>query len=72
MGLIRGAGLDVFNKEPLPANHPLMALENVILSPHAAALTRECAERMDEVAARNCLDAIDGKLDPAFIVPNEG
>jgi D-3-phosphoglycerate dehydrogenase / 2-oxoglutarate reductase len=72
MGLIRGAGLDVFNKEPLPANHPLMALENVILSPHAAALTRECAERMDEVAARNCLDAIDGKLDPALIVPNEG
>jgi len=49
-----------------------MALENVILSPHAAALTRECAERMDEVAARNCLDAIDGKLDPALVVPNEG
>jgi D-3-phosphoglycerate dehydrogenase / 2-oxoglutarate reductase len=72
MGSIRGAGLDVFNEEPLPANHPLAALENVILSPHAAALTRECAERMDEVAARNCLDAIDGKLDPVFIVPNEG
>jgi D-3-phosphoglycerate dehydrogenase len=72
MGLIRGAGLDVFNQEPLPPNHPLMALENVILSPHAAALTRECAERMDEVAARNCLDAIDGKLDPALVVPNEG
>jgi D-3-phosphoglycerate dehydrogenase len=72
MGLIRGAGVDVFNQEPLPPNHPLMALENVILSPHAAALTRECAERMDEVAARNCLDAIDGKLDPALVVPNEG
>ena len=72
MGLIRGAGLDVFNEEPLPANHPLVGLENVILSPHAAALTRECAERMDEVAARNCLDAIDGKLDPALVVPNEG
>ena len=69
---MRHAALDVFNKEPLPANHPLVGLENVILSPHAAALTRECAERMDEVAARNCLDAIDGKLDPALIVPNEG
>jgi D-3-phosphoglycerate dehydrogenase len=71
-GLIQGAGLDVFREEPLPANHPLLGLENVILSPHSASLTRECAERMDTVAARNCLDAIDGKLDPAMIVPNEG
>ncbi|HZC58765.1 MAG TPA: hydroxyacid dehydrogenase [Chthoniobacterales bacterium] len=70
MGLIRGAGLDVFNEEPLPPNHPLVDLDNVILSPHTAALTRECAERMDAVAATNCLDAIDGKLDPALIVPN--
>lgn len=71
-GLIQGAGLDVFREEPLPANHPLLGLENVIFSPHAASLTRECAQRMDMVAARNCLDAIDGKLDPAMIVPNEG
>jgi D-3-phosphoglycerate dehydrogenase len=71
MGLIRGAGLDVFDEEPLPPNHPLLGLENVILSPHAAALTLECARRMDEVAAKNCLDAIAGKLDPALIVPNE-
>lgn len=70
-GLIRGAGLDVFDEEPLPREHPLVELENVILSPHAAALTWECARRMDEAAARNCLDAIDGKLDPALIVPNE-
>jgi D-3-phosphoglycerate dehydrogenase / 2-oxoglutarate reductase len=70
MGLIRGAGLDVFSEEPLRPNHPLVGLENVILSPHTAALTRECAQRMDAVAAQNCLDAIDGKLDPALIVPN--
>ena len=67
-GMIAGAGLDVFEEEPLPSNHPLTQLENVVLSPHSAALTRECAHRMDEVAARNCLDAIDGKLDPALIV----
>jgi D-3-phosphoglycerate dehydrogenase / 2-oxoglutarate reductase len=71
MGLIRGAGLDVFNEEPLPPNHPLTELENVILSPHVAALTEECAQRMDQVAARNCLDALEGKLDPAVVVPNE-
>jgi phosphoglycerate dehydrogenase-like enzyme len=67
-GMISGAGLDVFEEEPLPPNHPLTKLENVVLSPHTASLTRECAQRMDEVAARNCLDAIDGKLDPALVV----
>ena len=70
-GSIRGAGLDVFKEEPLALTHPLLEFENVILSPHTAALTGECARRMDEVAARNCLDAIDGKLNPAFIVPNK-
>jgi D-3-phosphoglycerate dehydrogenase len=69
-GRIRGAGLDVFSQEPIPVTHPLLALANVILSPHSASLTLECARRMDEIAAKNCLDAIDGKLDPAFIVPN--
>lgn len=69
-GRLRGAGLDVFVEEPLPAGHPLAKLDNVILSPHTAALTRECAARMDRVAAQNCLDAIDGRLNPAFVVPN--
>ncbi|HEY0791157.1 MAG TPA: hydroxyacid dehydrogenase [Chthoniobacterales bacterium] len=69
-GRIRGAGLDVFTQEPLPAGHPFTKLDNVLLSPHTAALTRECADRMDVVAAQNCLDAIDGKLDPALLVPN--
>jgi D-3-phosphoglycerate dehydrogenase len=69
-GRIRGAGLDVFAEEPLPASHPLIKLDNVILSPHTAALTRECAARMDRVATQNCLDAIDGRLNPALVVPN--
>jgi D-3-phosphoglycerate dehydrogenase / 2-oxoglutarate reductase len=59
----------VFKEEPLSPDHPLASLENVMLSPHTAALTLECARRMDAVAAQNCLDAIDGKLDPALIVP---
>jgi D-3-phosphoglycerate dehydrogenase / 2-oxoglutarate reductase len=71
MGLIRGAALDVFAEEPLPPNHPLLGMTNVILSPHSAALTEECARRMDVVAAKNCLDAIDGRLDPALVVPND-
>jgi D-3-phosphoglycerate dehydrogenase len=70
-GLIRGAALDVFAEEPLPPTHPLLGMTNVILSPHSAALTEECARRMDVVAAKNCLDAIDGRLDPALVVPND-
>ena len=37
---IRGAALDVFNQEPLPAGHPYFALDNLLLSPHSADHTR--------------------------------
>ena len=42
---IRGAALDVFDEEPLPAGHPLYALENVLLSPHCADHTPDWKER---------------------------
>ena len=43
---IRGAALDVFEQEPLPAGHPLYALENVLLSPHCADLTLNSGSRL--------------------------
>ncbi len=67
-GGIAGAGLDVFEQEPPPHAHPLFALENIILSPHSAGLTQECAKRMAVATAKNVLDGIDGKLDPAVVV----
>jgi D-3-phosphoglycerate dehydrogenase len=67
-GRLSAAGLDVFAEEPPPAGHPLFALDNVILSPHSAALTEECAARMSRVSAQNCLDALDGRLDPNLVV----
>ena len=40
-GAIAGAGLDVFDQEPLPANHPFMKLDNTVLTPHLGYVTRE-------------------------------
>lgn len=44
-GWIAGAGLDVFEEEPLPKGHPLLGLENVVLTPHIGASTVEAQER---------------------------
>ncbi len=49
LGLIAGAGLDVFDPEPLPEDHPLYQMENVVLSPHMAGHTDEALYRMAQV-----------------------
>ena len=70
-GKIAGAGIDVFDQEPPPENHPLFALDNVLLSPHTAGMSREAALRMAVSTARNALAALDGKLDPSMVVNRE-
>jgi D-3-phosphoglycerate dehydrogenase / 2-oxoglutarate reductase len=53
-GHIRHAGLDVFNIEPLPADHPLTQLPNVTLSAHSAFRTPEASENLIEAAWAHC------------------
>jgi len=64
---IAGAALDVFLEEPPPFDHPLFGLENIVLSPHMASLTRECVVTMARVVAQGVLDVLGGKR-PQYIV----
>lgn len=67
-GAVGSAGLDVLADEPPEPGNPLLRLENCVVTPHSAGLTRECAERMAVSAVRNVLDFFDGTLDPALVV----
>lgn len=67
---IGGAALDVFADEPLPKDHPLFQLENVILTPHMAAQTQEAASRMATRAARGVLAVLNGQKWPDVANPD--
>lgn len=67
-GHLWGAGLDVFETEPLPADSPVARHPKVVLSPHSAALTEGSLIAMGVMTARNALAGLDGSLDPALIV----
>jgi phosphogluconate 2-dehydrogenase len=64
---IRGAGLDVMVKEPLPMDSPLFQLENLVLTPHIGSATEETREAMARCAVDNLLAALAGER-PANLV----
>jgi D-3-phosphoglycerate dehydrogenase / 2-oxoglutarate reductase len=70
-GQLAAAGLDVLMQEPARGDNPLFGLKNVVLSPHNAAAPVECYEKMSVRAARNIVQALDGVLDPGFVVNPE-
>lgn len=70
-GRLRGAGLDVFSREPLPGDHPFWALRNVLITPHVSAVTRsfwrrECALICENVrrylAGERLLNLVDKRI----------
>lgn len=66
-GRIRAAGLDVFEREPLPADSPLLRLDNLVATPHIGSATHETREAMARCAVDNLLAALDGRR-PANLV----
>ena len=68
---LAGAGLDAFSQEPLPADHPLRSLPNVVLTPHTAGVTHGTSRRRAAASAENLIRLEAGKplLDELFAAP---
>ena len=68
-GKISGAGLDVFEEEPLDPGSPLASMDNVVLTPHLAASSEEAMERMAAQVAEGVLKVLQGEA-PDYPVVN--
>ncbi len=66
-GHLGGAGIDVFDEEPPPADHPLLACEQVVLSPHCADMTPEGVDLLNEGVVDNVIAFLEGR--PQNVVP---
>ena len=68
-GRIAGAALDVFGAEPLPPAHPLLALDNVVLTPHTGFVTRETFDVFFEQTVASITEWLDGKTPARALNP---
>ena len=68
-GRIAGAGLDVFEQEPTPADNPILTLDNVIVSPHALCWTDEMFRGIAQTGLRSVVDALNGRVPKHLVDP---
>ena len=62
--IIAGAALDVFEPEPIPTNHPLLSMPNVVITPHIASAGRSTRIQMAHIAVDNLLAGLSGECLP--------
>jgi phosphoglycerate dehydrogenase-like enzyme len=67
---IAGAALDVFEQEPVARDNPLLAMDNVIVTPHSLCWTDECFHNMAITGLASIVDALSGRV-PEFVVNRE-
>ena len=68
-GTIAGAALDVFETQPIAPGHPLLELDNVVLTPHIGGATYETIERHSEMMASDILRFLDGERPVNLVNP---
>ena len=66
--LIAGAGLDVFEDEPIKSNNPLIKMQNVVLLPHIGSASIETRNKMSVMAASNIIDVLKGRQAKALLL----
>lgn len=66
-GEILGAGLDVFEKEPVDIDNPLLKLPNAVLMPHVGSATEKTRNEMAMLAAQNMVKALSGEIPPNIV-----
>lgn len=66
-GQIFGAGTDVFSREPVTADNPLVNNKRIVLSPHSSAMTKECMRRLCVAAVDNAIDYLKGDRDKVLL-----
>jgi glyoxylate reductase len=67
---IAGAGLDVFEQEPIPKDSPLVRLDNVVVAPHISSASLETRAKMAEMVAENLIAFFEGKKPPNLVNPD--
>ncbi len=68
-GVIAGAGLDVFEKEPTLPSNPLLKLQNVVIAPHISSASEQTRAKMAEMAAENLIAFFEGRKPPNLVNP---
>ncbi len=66
---IAGAAIDVFETEPIPAHHPILELDNLIITPHIASASKQTRARMAMIAVNNVIAGINGEHLPHCVNP---